>query len=237
MKEKNLRFSKRWLILEVFLIFLISFSVLAVAGCQKKEAEVKEEVKKEETEEKVTLPVSQAEPLKVDEEKKTVYVYAEVNGKYLYQPTRHGVVFKDGTNGDKSVFKAYAKALDFWDMLNGIGAKPGNNVTKESPEGTIVQGDVFEVKVYWEGAPREYDISEVIKSEPNKGFEIRFGGNKERQAKLKTGCLLCLDSCAAGITSNARWGWKSFDTGKVKFTGNPELLKDGQPVVVSFTLK
>lgn len=93
------------------------------------------------------------------------------------------------------------------------------------------------MKVNWAGAQREYDISEVIKSKPDKGFEIRFGGNKERQAKFKTGCILCLDSCAAGITSNARWGWKSFETGKVKFTGDPDLLKDGQPVVVSFTLK
>lgn len=218
--------------------FLLSFLLV---GCQKKEeaAAPRKESKKETVEVKKEEPllVTKNNPLKIDEANKKVYVYAEVNGKYLYEPTRHGVVFKDGSNGNKSVFKAYADPLDFWEALTRIGAKPGNNVTKESPEGTLVEGDILDVKIRWKGASREYALEELIKSEPDKGFEIRFGGNKVRAEKFKTGCILCLDSCAVGITSNARWGWKSFDTGKVKFTGNPDLLKDGQPVVVIFTLK
>ncbi len=101
-------------------------------------------------------PVNKSEPLKVNKDKRTIYIYAEVNGKYLYEPTRHGVVFKDGRNGDKSIFKAYANALDFWDAFNIINATPGNNVTKNSPQGTIVQGDIVEVKAYWRSASREY---------------------------------------------------------------------------------
>lgn len=218
------------------LIGLIFATTFLVIGCQQKEAEKKAE-EKTEVEEEQLLPVSLDEPMKVDKANKTVYVYAEVNGKYLYEPTRHGVVFKDGTNGDKSIFKAYAKALDLWEALTEIDAKPGNNVTKDSPEGTIVEGDVLDVKVTWEGADKEYSLDELITSDPDRGFEIRFGGNKEFQGKVNTGCLLCLDSCAAGITSNANWGWKSFEGGKVKFIGKPEMLKDGQSVVVIFRLK
>ncbi len=223
------------------LIFFLSslFLLTLVFGCQqaaKKTEEVtpKEKVTPKET--KKEMPVTIDNPLKVDTENKKVYVYAEVNAKYFSEPTRHGIVFKDGTNGPKAILKAYAKALDFHDALIKIGAKPGNNVTKESPPGTIVQGDVLNVKVSW--GNKEYNWSDIIIAEPDKGWEIRFGGNYERQKTLNTGCILCLDSCAAGITSNAKWGWKSFDEGKVKFFGNKEILPpDGTGVVVTFSLK
>ena len=84
---------------------------------------------------------------------------------------------------------------------------------------------------------RSYPLAQVIKSTPAGGIEPRFGGNRDFQAEKKTGCILCLDSCAAGITSNAAWGTKSFDGKKVSFTGNPELLKDGEPVVLSFAIR
>lgn len=178
------------------------------------------------------LPASKENPLVIDREARTVHVYAEVNGKYLYEPTRHGLV-GGGSNCKKAVFMAHADALAFHDALQSLGAVAGNNVKKDSPAGTVVAGQPLEVTVRTaEG--RSYPLAQVIKSSPEGGLEPRFGGNREFQGEMKTGCLLCLDSCAAGITSNAAWGTKSFDGKKVSFTGNPEILKDGEPVVLSF---
>lgn len=221
-------------IARLLLIVLGIFLVLALAmGCQ--QAKVKEERKPVVKKQKVATP-TRDNPLVVDTEGKKVKVYAEVNAKYFTEPTRHGVVFKDGSNGEKSVLKAYAHQLDFYDALIEIGAKPGDNVKLDSPSGTIVQGDTLKVTVSWDG--KTYDFGQIIKSEPDQGFEVRFGGNQQVSREKMTGCILCLDTCAAGITSNANWGWMSFSEGKVKFFGREDKLPgDTAPVIVTFSVE
>jgi hypothetical protein len=216
---------------KIFYRVLVFIFVLSIPlSCQKKEVENVKKVKGNK--------LSRENPIIVDRKVGKVLIYTEVNGRYFTKPTRHGIVFKDGKNGNRSILRAYINQHDFNLALRGIGLKPGNNVTLDSEEGTIVKGDALKVTVTWDGADRNYDWGEIVKSEPDKGWEIRYGGNDEREQKKRTGCILCLDSCAVGITSNARWGWKSFDRGKVKFYGNPEILpKDGTPVYVTFSKK
>lgn len=186
---------------------------------------------------KTVAGVSRENPLLVNKEQKTVTIYTEVNGKYFTTPTRHGIVFKDGSNGDKSILKAWANQQDFYKALVDIGGVPGNNVTLETKD-AVVAGSDLQIKVTWEGAGREYDIAQVVKDEGGKGFKPRFGGNEGRAADKKTGCIFCLDSCPVGITSNAAYPQGSFDGGKVKFFGNQEVLPpDGTPVAVTFSLQ
>ncbi len=213
----------------IFCRVLVFIFVLFVSlSCQKKEVERVKRVKGDKP--------SRENPMIVDGKEGRVIIYTEVNGRYFTKPTRHGIVFKDGKNGNKSILKAWVNQHDFNLALRRIGLKPGNNVTFDSEEGTKVRGDLLKVTVTWDGAEREYDWGEIVKSEPDRGWEIRYGGNDEREQEKRTGCILCLDSCAVGITSNARWGWKSFERGKVKFYGNPETLpEDGTPVYVTFS--
>ncbi|WP_338818003.1 hypothetical protein MTCOM_18880 [Moorella thermoacetica] len=186
---------------------------------------------------KTVAGVSRGNPLLVNKEQKTVTVYTEVNGKYFTTPTRHGVVFKDGSNGDKAILKAWVSPQDFYKALADIGGVPGNNVTLET-KNAVVEGSDLQMKVTWEGAGREYDFAQIVKDDAGRGFKPRFGGNEERAAAKKTGCIFCLDSCPVGITSNAAYPQGSFDSGKVKFFGNQELLPpDGTPVAVIFSLK
>ncbi|MBE0476056.1 MAG: hypothetical protein IBX62_03035 [Coriobacteriia bacterium] len=187
-----------------------------------------------------SLPAPTAEdPIVVDEENRAVLVYAEVNRKWVTEPTRHGVVAGNGSNGDKAIFRAGGDALDFHAALTGLGATPGDNVKKDSPAGTAAEGDGLDVTVSWEGA--SFPIDELVISTGEfggKALDPKFGGNYEMQSTAKTGCLFCLDTCAAGITSNAAVGWKSFDSGKVEFRGDGDKLPaDGTPVVVTFALK
>lgn len=174
-------------------------------------------------------------PMVVDKENGIVKVYAEVNAKYFVEPTRHGVIMEGGVFGDKPLLTAFTKPADFYQALLDIGGKPGDNVEIDSPADTIVQGDLLKVTVDVDG--EAYDFSEIFKGEPAKGWEPRFGGNLENAKVKNTGCILCLDSCSVGITSNAKYGYKEFNDGKAKFYGVQEILKeDKKPVVVSFEL-
>lgn len=182
--------------------------------------------------------LSQTNPLVVDKDAKTVKIYTEVNGKYFVEPTRHGIVFKDGSNGSKSILKAYANQNDLYDALIAIGAKAGNNVKLDSPAGTAVEGDKLNVTVTWAGANKEIPFGDIVVDSTKKPFDVRFGGNQANAKDKKTGCILCLDSCPVGITSNAAHPFKDFDSGKVQFLANKDVLpKDGTPVIVTFKVQ
>jgi Fe-S-cluster-containing hydrogenase component 2 len=69
-------------------------------------------------------------------------------------------------------------------------------------------------------------------------LDVRFGGNLDRSKAKQTGCILCLDTCPVGITSNASHPQGSFDGKLVEFKGNKDVLPaDGTGVIVSFKLK
>jgi hypothetical protein len=175
-------------------------------------------------------------PLTINAKEKSVSVLAEVNGKHLVQPTRHGAIFKGGKFGDKAVFTAFADPKAFYEALMGLGFKAGNNMTMENKEKTSVEGDPLDVTVTWKGAPKVYRLDEVIKDSNGKPFAIRFGGNLATALKMNTGCLLCLDSCPVGITSNAAYTYGAVEGRKeVAFVGNKDILPpDRTQVVLTF---
>ncbi len=186
---------------------------------------------------KITL--TKEKPILVDEKEKSVSVLAQVNGKYFYQTTRHGVVYSGGSNGDKSVFRSYASDQDYYNGLMKLGFAAGNNMTKDNAAKTFVQGDLLEVTVTWDGAKKEYSLDEVIIDSNKKPFLIRFGGNQKNALQFKTGCLLCLDSCPVGITSNANYTMGAVEMrSEVIFKGNDKVLPpDGSLVVIKVKAK
>ncbi len=176
----------------------------------------------------------------VNKEKKEVQILAQVNGKYLTEDTRHGIVFKDGTNGEKSVLRGLIDQNDFYNALIEIGAKPGDNISLDDMKTgeESVQGSKLNVFVTWNGLGKEIPFSDILKATEKRTMDIRFGGNLENATNLKTGCILCLDSCAVGITSDAAFKANELTLKKqVKITGNPEVLPaDGTKVAVIFRL-
>lgn len=181
-------------------------------------------------------------PLIIDKKNKRVLIYTEINVMHLYQPTVHwGVVFKDGRFGDRAILKAYCNQLDFHDALIQIGAKPGNNLTKESV-GKYVEGDELIVTAIIAGHDKELPLSDIFEDSSGKGFTIKFGGNRIASEKEKTGCITCLESCWISITSNASYPMTSplqrFISPNSHFKGNPKVLpsKDGHPVILIYKL-
>lgn len=182
--------------------------------------------------------VSIANPIKVDKEAGTVTVLTQVNGKYFTETTRHASVFKDGSNGAKSVFTAYGNHVDFYNALVEIGAKPGDNMTPDNATTTKVEGTALNLKVTWNGAGKEYDINEVVKDSNGSKIAFKFGGNLERAKAKNTGCLSCLDSCPVGIISNTAYSYGAVEqTKEVKFTGDQKVLPaDGTYVATIYSI-
>jgi len=182
--------------------------------------------------------VSLKNPIKVDKQAGTVTVLAQVNGKYFTEVTRHASVFKDGTNGAKSILTSYANPVDFYNGLVEIGAVPGNNMTPDNASTTKVEGTPIDLKVTWNGAAKEYDVNDVIKDSNGNKIAFKFGGNLDRSKAKNTGCLACLDSCPVGIISNSTYTMGSVEQTKiVKFTGNQNVLPaDGTYVATIYSI-
>lgn len=177
-------------------------------------------------------PVSPEHPLVVDAEAREIRVYARVNGKYFHLPTRHGMNYRAGAIGNKSLFRAWANPIDFYHALISLGAKPGQNLGAGTG-GQTVKGAHMAVSVTWQGAPHPYPINQVVADSGGEGVAYRFGGNIKIAKKAKTGCLMCFDSCPVGILSNALYPQGAFHARGLAFRGRPEVLPpDGTPVTV-----
>lgn len=183
-----------------------------------------------------------AETMIVDKDKKEITMLAEVNGTYFTEPTRHGVVFKDGSNGEKAVLRGLADEKEFYQGLLDIGASAGDNLTADDMKakgdaGKSVEGDKLNVFVKWEGQ-EEIPFADIIKcSEGDYDMDLRFGGNLASAQKNNTGCVLCLDSCATGIVSDAAWPTGTTQNEVAKFYGEETVLPaDGTQVTVIFRL-
>lgn len=183
--------------------------------------------------------VSKDNNIVVDEENQTVTVYANFNGKFLTESTRHLVVSETGKFADKPVFKSYTAPADFHQALLDIGAEPGNNMTPENAEETTSEGTPLDVTFYWEGNEDGVDVNDFIVDPNGKGVDLRFTGNLDRSNEKKTGCLSCLDSCTVGISSNANYPFGSVEKTKiVEFGLNEELAPaDGTPVAIVYSLR
>ncbi|MDY6045133.1 MAG: YdjY domain-containing protein [Peptoniphilus sp.] len=177
-------------------------------------------------------------PLVIDKEHKAVKVYAEVNGKYKDKSTMHLVVSKSGKESNHAMFKSDAKALDFYDALDALGLKAGDNVTTDNAGKVQVEGDPLDVSFSFEGDDKAYDIAEIVDDSSGQPIDMRFGGNRDTQEKMNTGCISCLLSCPAGITSNHTHKLGDDDKESFTLTLNKENVPDDKtPVVVTFAAK
>lgn len=183
------------------------------------------------------LNLTREHPITFDKDKKTVSFLAEVNGKYLYQPTRHFAVYEKGSNGEKAVFRGLVSHLKFYDALMKINVTPGNNMTLKNKETTHVEGREFKVTVTWKGAGRDYSIDEVMDESNKAPIVMKFGGNLENATSKNTGCLLCLDSCPVGIVSNSVYTYGAISKRKeVSMKGNKDILPaDRTKVIITLT--
>ena len=186
-----------------------------------------------------------SKPITYDKESKTVKYLAEMNATYLTEDTRHGIVYEGGSNGDKSVLKGLGDEKEFYNIMMECGYTPGNNLTADdmsatTGNGKTIEGDKLNVTIEWEGQSA-FPIEECFKATNGTSYtsDWRFGGNIDRANSKNTGCVLCLDSCAVGICSDAAWPSNTTTaTNTTWFNGvKDKLPADGTKVIVTFTPK
>lgn len=180
-------------------------------------------------------------PLVVDTAGKRVLIYTEVHEMNVHQSNVHwGVVFKDGKFQDRAILRSFANHLAFHDALVKIGAKPGNNLNKETI-GKHVEGDELDVAATWPGLGKELKLGDIFEDTGKKGFSIRFGGNRTASETMNTGCITCLESCWIAVSSNKAYpqtgSLKRFVSPNSRFKGAAILPGDGKPVILIYRLK
>ena len=191
----------------------------------------------------VSFALAEELSLTIDKEKGEIIIPAEVNGKYLVSPTKHALSYFKGGNGEKSIMRALVSEIDYYNALVELGAVPGDNIkaedmkAKSSAEGKSTEGSKLSVFLTWEGSNGEVSLDDAIISTVANGevrkLDLRFSGNLEFASKYHPGCFICLDSCAAGITTNAAWPTGAMNNKEVSFKGNPDTLPpDGTRVNV-----
>jgi hypothetical protein len=183
---------------------------------------------------------SRSTPLRIDSINKRVLIYAEVNPKSFDQSNSHwGVVYQGGKLKDRAILLGFCTPQAFFDALLQIGARPGNNLTLRS-SGETVQGEELTVTVVIPGQNKILSLSDILEDSSGKGFQIHFGGNRQRAMEEQTGCITCLESCPIGITSNAAYpaisSFKRMMSPNSKFKGQAEKLPRQGGLVLIYSL-
>ena len=145
------------------------------------------------------------------------------------ESTIHAIVNQDGSNADKTLFTTAALSKDFYDALKQLGAEDGNNIALEDDDG-IIEGTGLDVMVQIGG--ESCSFADLFTASEARDMDIRFGGNLDNNQNLGTGCVMCLESCPAGISSNAAYQYKE----PITFGPSEMMPAAGEHVIVTFTV-
>ncbi len=132
--------------------------------------------------------------------------------------TWHLLVHEDGSMGSLAYFTTDVTPLSFYEKLRALGFEARDTVSCETmgDGAASTDGDALEYFFTWEGGPRRLPLGELlVEALPEgvdaetKGLEMRFGGNHTGADAAsppahESGCLACLYTCCAGVTSNSR---------------------------------
>jgi hypothetical protein len=172
---------------------------------------------------------------------------ATVNAKAFdsgwMMPGYHALVWKGGRMAHAALLKADVTDRQVIEALEGLGARPGNNLPmaaweerknpKDAAPDTVIAGADVEVLL---GLPSRSDLiplSAALEDTGGRGLQMRFGGNAVNIPKWKSGCIVCLYSCPGSKVGNARYTVRDYEKGVTRFRARPGVLPpDGTPVRV-----
>lgn len=170
----------------------------------------------------------------------TVTIYAQTNGIYCNQSTMHGIVFQDGGAGGKCMFVAQCDSQDFYNAMVEAGGTPWCTDGKRLQDGEFTDGQKVDITVTWDGQEEPVALQDMVKTSDGGNLEgdFRFSGNQQGNEEAGSGCITCLNSCWAGIISNAAYPFGAIDSGNPTAMLNDEVApQDGTIVKITFTLK
>jgi hypothetical protein len=223
------------------LVLMMAFAVICcLAACGGGNSEEPVETEEPAVEETADAAATAApEDIIVDEEAGTVTITAKLNGRFFDKSTMHCVVNKDGGAGDKAMLAAYCDSQDFYDAMVKAGGTPWNTTDARLEDGEFTDGQKVEISFIWEGQDTPVALADALKTDDGRpDIDMRFSGNQQGNKDAGSGCIACLNSCWAGITSNAAYGFNAIDSGNPHvYLDDSVMPADGTDVQVTFTLK
>ncbi len=240
----------RLLPLLLFPLLLLSPQA-TVLGAQSPERTQEQGGEEEEEPAPSSLTVPVKGELQVDPEARSIRLLASAQGGSFLNSVPpdhqyHALVSESGSAAAKSLFVTQVSDQEIARILREMGAEDGGGVPLAAwnlrwvplvPQPAArVQGSNIQVSVSWEGAPRDYSLSELLQDPGGEGITMRFGGNEEHDHEWDSGCIMCLFSCPGGVISNASYSIRDHQRGATSFEPSDEFPPDGSEVVITLTL-
>ncbi|MFV0364484.1 MAG: YdjY domain-containing protein [Suipraeoptans sp.] len=232
---------------KILVTLLISTMLLTFTACGGNDDSSSEDTTQEDTQAEDTTDDSDSdadaeaaptyENFEVDEDAKTITFEGTVNGTYFTEPTKHAIVSETGGNAEKAMITTKANNVDINDALEAMGVKGDTNVSMDDMSSTVADnvvntGDALEFYISWDGQ-EEIPFNEVIASPADFDWNVVFTGNHDVAEETQAGCVLCLDSCAAGVCVNALPVGTSSDPATQFTLDNSKGIEDGANVTIT----
>ena len=164
----------------------------------------------------------------VNEEAKTISMNILSTG--YDKSTIHAIVNEEGSNADKTLFTTTADTKEFYEALKQLGPRDGNNIALDDPDG-IIEGTGLDVNV--EIGTENCSFADLFTASEERDMDMRFGGNLEVNQEYATSCIMCLESCPAGITSNAAYQYQE----EITFGPSDKMPAKGTHIIATFTVE
>ena len=176
---------------------------------------------------------------------------ATVNSKAfnsgLAMPGYHAIVWMGGKAAHAALLEAEVSDRQVLEALEGLGAKPGDNLPMEAWEerknpknpapDTVIAGPDIEVLLRLPGREGLVPLSAILEDPAGRGLAMRFGGNEANIPKWKSGCIVCLYSCPGSKVGNAKYTVRDYAKDVTRFRVRPGILPpDGTPIRVVLRL-
>ena len=136
------------------------------------------------------------------------------------------VTWEGGNAASNALFTTFLPDSEVYDALVSIGAVPGDNLTyypwseisnprNPAPDRKAL-GPSVAVEIFYGG--KSYQPSAFLHDENGKPFSFRFSGNKKFIPEMRTGCIVCLESCPGGKIGNATYTMRDLVKKAARFT-------------------
>jgi hypothetical protein len=149
-------------------------------------------------------------------------------------PAYHALVWKGGRMAHAALLQADVTDRQVLEALEGLGAKPGNNLSiaaweerknpKDLAPDTAIAGPAVQVLLRLPSRADLVPLSAALEDSAGRGLEMRFGGNEANIPIWKSGCIVCLYSCPGSKVGNARYTVRDYAKEATRFRVKPGIL-------------
>jgi sterol desaturase/sphingolipid hydroxylase (fatty acid hydroxylase superfamily) len=170
---------------------------------------------------------------------------ARYNGAASTLKDHHFIVWKGGRAAANALVAADANDLDVQRALESLGATAGNNLTADSWDKRAdpasadpdlhVSGSALDVTIAWAGHAA-VKAGDIFVDRGGRGFAFKLGGNESLIPTWRSGCIVCLESCPGGRSSNAAYTMRDLYAGRARFDLRTGVLP-AEGTVVTVTMR